>query len=82
MTEGLKKMGITSKVICLVKKEMKESGLSENKAYEKVASTKLFELLKNSKTGLFLEPIGYIEKAYELETNNSLESMLEFIRVS
>ena len=60
---------------------MKDSGLNESRAYEKVAETKLFKFLKNPKTGLLWGPVGYIEKAYDLKTKSSVDSMMRFIQM-
>ena len=81
MTTGQRKMGVLSKVIYLVKMEMESNGVSESEAYDRISQTHIYGLLKNTKTGLYLEPAEYIKKAYELETNDSVEKMLEFIKL-
>ena len=81
MTAGQKKMGVLSKIIYLVKVEMESNGVSESKAYDKILQTQIYGLLKNTKTGLYLEPAEYIKEAYEIETNNSAEKMMEFIKI-
>ena len=75
----MKRMGIASKIICLVKAEMQESGTKEYVAYAKVANTKLYKLLKDPGTRLFLEPFEYVREAYNIETKDSVEKMLDFI---
>ena len=81
MDAGKVRMAIASKVICLVKYEMKLSGTSEDAAYANVMKTDLYALLKDEETGLFLEPKEYVEEAYRLEVKKSVKAMYEFIWV-
>ncbi len=75
------RVGILSKIICLVKFEMQMSNSNESEAYAKLISTEFYKLLKDKGTALFLEPIEYVEEAYTLERTKSKEEMLKFIQI-
>ena len=79
MEETIIKSAIQSKVICLVKFDMKLHKINEEKAYINVMQTELFKLLKDESTKLYLEPKEFIEEAYKIEINKSSEDMLRFI---
>lgn len=79
LTEGQIDMAINSKIICLVKFDMNNNNISEDRAFKNVKETLLYQLLKNKKTDLFLKPKEYIEEAYRLEKTQSQDAMIEFI---
>lgn len=80
LTAGKIRMAIASKVICLTKYEMRRSNCKEDIAFNKLARTKLFELLNDPGTRLFIEPLEYVEEAYRLEVEGSEKEMRDFIK--
>ena len=72
-------IAIQSKVIYLTKKIMQNENCNEEIAYKNLINTKIYEMLLNKESGLYLEPAEFITEAYELERDSSIEDMIEFI---
>lgn len=69
------------KIRCITKYEMERKHCDEATAYANIIQTEIYRLLKNIKTGLCLEPNGYIIKAYEEEVTKSVNAMYDYINI-
>lgn len=74
-----KEAAIKTKIITLTKIIMQLEKCNEQNAYKRLATTHLYELILNKNTGLYLEPIEFIVKAYEIERTKSIDEMVQFI---
>ena len=72
-------IAIQSKVIYLTKKIMQSENCNEEIAYKNLMNTKIYEILLNKESGLYLEPAEFVVEAYELERGSSIEDMIKFI---
>lgn len=66
-------------VVSLTRHAMKKEGLSLEKAYKKLLTTELYQLLQDSETRLFLEPNEYLCKAYDKEIDSGNDALYEYI---
>lgn len=73
VTEVIIDCAITSKLMYLVKYEMKTNYVSDYKAYRKVKGTRLYKNLKNKNTRLYLKPISFVIELYKKEMQSSRE---------
>ena len=79
MTDGKKQTALGLSVVALTKYLMHRYSIDHEEAYKRLASTKLFELLNDLDTGLYLEQNKYLCDACLKELEQGQEAMYEFI---
>ena len=70
---------IKVKIVALTKIIMNLEKCNESNAYKRLTATSLYSLILDKKTGLYLEPIEFLAKAYEIELNKSKDDMIQYI---
>lgn len=80
MTEGKARVATGGKVVELVRYIMARDGTSSDVAYRKLCGMKLFELLTDPETRLFLEDDDYLKRACATELDEGLDAMFDFIK--
>ncbi|MBP5544403.1 MAG: hypothetical protein ILM98_10020 [Kiritimatiellae bacterium] len=80
MTEGKAKVVTGGKVVELTRYLMSRDGTSPDAAYRKLCGMKLFELLSDSDTRLFLESDEYLREACAAELDQGLDALYDFIK--
>lgn len=79
MREGQIRAALNSSVVGITKGIMGKYGLGYEAAYKKLMNTEFFDLLNDIETGLYLEPMGYLCEACELEMEKGVEAMKHYI---
>lgn len=80
MTEGKVKVVTGGKVVELTRYLMLRDGTMQDAAYRKLCGMKLFELLSDPETRLYLETDDYLKSACAAELDRGLDAMYEFIK--
>ncbi len=73
------KKSIESKIICMTRLIMQEAKCSEAVAFKKFKVSKVYEILADEKSRLYLEPIEFLYEAYCIEVKQSRQEMIKFI---
>lgn len=76
VTDGIIDNAITSKLMYLVRYEMKTNHVSDYIAYRNVKGTNLYKKLKNKKTKLYLKPVSFVIDLYNREMKSKREKMV------
>ena len=76
VTDDIIDSAITSKLLYLVKYEMKTNCVSDYIAYRKVKGTRLYKNLKNKKTKLYLKSVSFVIDLYNREMKSKREKMV------
>ena len=76
VTDDIIDSAITSKLLYLVKYEMKTNCVSDYIAYRKVKGTRLYKNLKNKKTKLYLKSVSFVIDLYKREMKSKREKMV------
>ncbi len=79
MTEQKADACIAVAVVSLTKSIMEYYSIGQEEAYKKIVTTRLFQLLNNSQTGLFLEPNWYLKEACVIELEKGKDEMVKYI---
>lgn len=79
LNESKIEMAINSKVIYITKHIMNNTKYDEENALKLFMSTKLYKILLEKKSGLYLEPVGFLIDALHIELEKSEEAMREYI---
>ncbi len=80
MTDGKIKVVTGGKVIELTRYLMSRDGTAQDVAYHKLCGMKLFELLSDSETRLYLESDDYLKLACASELDHGLDALYDFIK--
>lgn len=80
MTEDKIKVVTGGKVVELTRYLMERDGTMQDVAYRKLCGMKLFELLLDSETRLYLETDEYLKSACAAELDNGLDALYDFIK--
>lgn len=80
MTEGKIKVVTGGKVVELTRYLMERDGTMQDVAYHKLCGMKLFELLLDPETRLYLETDKYLKSACAAELDNGLDALYDFIK--
>lgn len=79
MNSSKVKKAIESKIIYMVKVIMEKENCTEAVAFKHFKTSKLYEILTDEKSGLYLEPIEFLCEAYQLEIKQSPQEMIKYI---
>ncbi len=79
MTESRIELTKASCVIALTKHIMQKYSLDLKNAYVKLMNSKLYELLVDSDSRMYLEPNDYLIKAYNIETDLGVDQFSAYI---
>ena len=80
MTAGKIKVVTGGKVIGLTRYLMTRDGTAQDIAYRKLCGMKLFELLSDPETRLYLESDDYLKSACATELDQGQDAMYDFIK--
>ena len=80
MTEGKIKVVTGGKVIELTRYIMLREGTMQDVAYRKLCGMKLFDLLSDPDTRLYLESDDYLKSACAAELDQGVDAMYDFIK--
>lgn len=80
MTDGKIKVVIGGKVIELTRYLMTRDGTTQDVAYHKFCGMRLFELLSDPETRLYLESDDYLKLACAAELDQGLDALYDFIK--
>lgn len=80
MTEGKIKVVTGGKVIGLTRYLMERDGTTQDVAYHKLCGMKLFELLADPETRLYLETDDYLKQACMAELDHGLDALYDAIK--
>lgn len=80
MTDGKIKVVTGGKAIELTRYLMSRDGTTHDVAYHKLCGMKLFELLSDPETRLYLESDDYLKSACAAELDRGIDAMYEFIK--
>ena len=80
MTDGKIKVVTGGKVIELTRHLMLRDGTMQDVAYHKLCGMKLFELLSDPETRLYLERDDYLKAACDAELDRGVDAMYDFIK--
>ena len=80
MTDGKIKVVTGGKVVGLTRYLMSRDGTAQDAAYRKLCGMKLFELLSDPDTRLYLESDKYLESACRAELDRGIDAMYDFIK--
>ena len=75
------KKSIESKIICMTRLIMRDAKCSETVAFKKFKTSKVYEILADEKSRLYLEPIEFLYEAYCIEVRQSQQEMIKFINL-
>lgn len=75
------KMAIESKIVSIVRIIMENSNCSEIKAFKSFKTSKVYEILTDENSGLYLEPVEFLYEAYCIEVEKSQDEMIKFINI-
>ena len=80
MTDGKIKVVTGGKVIELTRHLMSRDCTMHDVAYHKLCGMKLFELLSDPETRLYLENDDYLKAACDAELDRGVDAMYDFIK--
>ena len=80
MTDGKIKVVTGGKVIELTRHLMSRDCTMHDVAYYKLCGMKLFELLSDPETRLYLESDDYLKAACDTELDRGVDAMYDFIK--
>ena len=80
MTDGKIKVVTGGRVIELTRYLMARDGTTQDVAYHKLCGMKLFELLSDPETRLYLEGDDYLKSACASELDHGLDALYDFIK--
>ena len=80
MTDGKIKVVTGGKVIELTRYLMTRDGTTQDVAYRKLCGLKLFELLSDPETRLYLESDDYLKSACAAELDKGIDALYDFIK--
>ena len=80
MTDGKIKVVTGGKVIELTRHLMLRDGTMQDVAYHKLCGMRLFELLSDPETRLYLEGDDYLKAACDAELDRGVDAMYDFIK--
>ena len=80
MTDGKIKVVTGGKVIELTRHLMSRDETMQDAAYHKLCGMKLFELLSEPDTRLYLESDDYLRAACDTELDHGVDAMYDFIK--
>ena len=80
MTAGKIKVVTGGKVIELTRCLMARDGTTQDVAYHKLCGLKLFELLSDPESRLYLESDDYLRSACAAELDHGLDALYDFIK--
>ncbi len=79
MTESRIELAKASCVIALTKHIMNKYNLDIKNAYIKLMHSKLYDLLVDSDTRMYLEPNDYLIQAYAIESELGIDALCSYI---
>ena len=79
MTEGKARVAMGFGVMTLTRYLMQREGTSLDVAFRKLCTTKLYEILCNPESGLFLEPDDYLINALIAELEGGVDALKDAI---
>lgn len=79
MTENRIELTKASCIIALTKHIMQKYSLDLKAAYIKLMNSKLYELLLDSDSRMYLEPNDYLVQAYNVETDLGINEFCSYI---
>lgn len=80
MTDGKIKVVTGGKVIELTRYIMSRTGTTQDVAYRKLCGMKLFDLLSDPDSRLYLESDDYLKSACAAELDRGVDAMYDFIK--
>lgn len=75
MTQEKAQTAIAASAVGLTRHLMSRDGIAQDEAYRRLCTTKIFKLLSDPDTGLFLEPNEYLCKWLDLELANGVDAL-------
>lgn len=79
MKESRIELAKASCVIALTKHIMQKYSMDLKAAYTKLMSSRLYELLVDSDSRMYLEPNDYLVQAYNVETDLGIDEFCSYI---